>query len=435
MARARDAALAVLTRVEEGRAYAAAALESELRAFEEPREAAFAFELVLGVLRNRLFLDELLEKASKTGLEKIDPAVRRILRLAVYQIAFLDKVPSRAAVSQAVEQVRRSRAPGLSGLVNALLRRISRMGPKALSLDSEDNQGSVRDSAVRLSIPEWLLERLVAAYGRERAFAMARSFNRPSRRTLRLNLKRASRDDIKEGTTGLWTPWSVDTHDRSQGAGLVESGAAAYQDEGAQLVALAVEPGAGDRILDACSGRGGKTAALAAMVDGTAEILAVDRSAGKLERLVFELNRQGYQVNTLRADLTQEARTIEGEFSKVLLDAPCSGTGTIGRRPEIRWRITPESVKSLVEVQSRLLSIAANLVAPGGRLVYAVCSVLKEEGVEHSAPFSKRHPSFHLVATPPALWPDQVPWSNGMVLIDPATGHTDGYQILVFQRE
>ncbi|MCP4605938.1 MAG: 16S rRNA (cytosine(967)-C(5))-methyltransferase RsmB [Proteobacteria bacterium] len=439
MVQARDVALNVLTRVEKGKAFAAAVLGSELESVKNSQEAGLATELVLGVLRRQPFLDQLLESASDRGLKKLDPKTRQILRLGAYQIAFLDGIPARAAVSEAVCQARNHGRPGLAGFVNALLRSISKAPKKSLMPNENDMGGPIEEAAIHLGLPTWLLERLVVSRGRQEAFEIARAFNKPSKRTLRVNVNRMSRVQFlkelaSDGAVGRLTPWSVEVMNPRSAARLVENGLAVYQDEGAQLVALALDPRPGDRILDACAGRGGKTSALAMITDGTAHILAADRNPSKLERLDFELNRQGFQVATAAADLTVDSKNVGDGFSKILLDAPCSGTGTLGRRPELRWRLDSKAIESLVDIQSRLLDSTAQLLAPGGLLVYAVCSVLPEEGLDQAASFLKSHSGFCPACDPPASWPQDIPWMGGVSLVNPAQTRTDGYQIISLKK-
>jgi 16S rRNA (cytosine967-C5)-methyltransferase len=436
---ARDVALAVLGRVEVDRAFAAAALEAELKQTRDQRDRALATELVLGCLRRQSWLDHLLESAATKGLVGIDPTVRRILRIAVYQLAFLERVPPRAAVSEAVEQARRSKAPGLASLVNGLLRNLSSRDPGSLMPRDDDGQSPTDELALRLGQPGWLLQRLTRALGRDRAIAVAAAFNDPSRRTMRVNTCRITRDAaIKElgdrVGRGVLTPWSIDVYDRGEARRLEQQGHAAFQDEGAQLVALAVDPRPGERILDACAGRGGKTGALAQMVGGRAEIAAADRQESKLQRLELELERQGLAATAICVDLISEPSALNGPFDRVLLDAPCSGTGTLGRRPEIRWRLTPEKVQSLGAVQAEMLDASASLVQSGGRLVYAVCSLLPAECDAHLDGFLECHGDFALVPQPPKNWPDSVPWNKGRILVDPSQTRTDGYRMLVLRR-
>ncbi len=433
----RDTALKVLRRVEADQAFAAAVLASELKRVDDPREAGLAFELVYGVLRMRPFLDHLLERVSDRGLRKLNPEVMDILRVAAYQIAFLERIPARAAVHHAVERTRRSRASRLSGLVNALLRRLSEL-PDAERRPTE----GVRSTAERArdaGLPVWLYEKLTGQLGEARTAEIAAAFNHTSRRTLRVNVNRLSREEAvtRLGDTavpGSLSPWAVHVDDAGAARRAVEAGWAVYQDEAAQLAVLALAPQPGERILDACAGRGGKSGAVSMMTGNGTRVVAADRSEGKLQRLSFELERQGFEVSTVTADLTAPPRELlERPFDRVLLDAPCSGTGTLGRRPEIRWRLRASSVESLCRLQQEILKRCAAMVAPGGRLLYVVCSILQEEGIDTVARFLKAHPDFTRTPAPPR-WPAGIPWRREGILIDPSKTKTDGYQIISLQR-
>ncbi|MCK9461307.1 MAG: hypothetical protein M0R80_16890 [Proteobacteria bacterium] len=431
---ARRIALKVLGRVERERAFAAAALEAELKGVADTRDASLATELVYGALRHRPWLDHLLDGASARGLDGLDPIARDAMRVAAYELAYLDRVPAHATLNEAVLAIRRARGKGLAGFANAVLRKLA---ADRAALKAPD-PASAPDPALALGLPPWLYARLYAAHGRDRAIAMGRAFNEPSRRTLRINTVRIdpakARARLSDGAAaGLYLPWAIDAADRCAARALEEEGLAAHQDEGAGLVVAALDPRSGERILDACAGRGGKTALIAQIAGGGAPY-AVDKQPAKLERLAFELGRQGFEAVTAACDLAVDDPPFEAPFDRVLLDAPCSGTGTLGRRPEIRWRLEPGSVTALAGLQRALLDRAARLVRPGGRLVYAVCSVLPEECADHLAPFLAAHPGFALVAEPPALWPATIPWNGGAPLLDPGVTRTDGYGILCLER-
>lgn len=435
MASARRIAVKVLSRVERERAFAAAALEAELRGVADPRDAALATGLVYGALRFRPWLDHLLDGASERGRLEVDPGVRDVLRVAAYELAFLDRVPAHAVLNEAVAAVRRARGGGLAGFANAVLRGLARDRAALAPPDA----ASAPDPALALGLPPWLFDRLEAAHGRERAIAMGRAFNGPSRRTLRINTARIRVDEARARLgagvgSGLYLPWAVDAADRSAARSLEEDGLAAHQDEGAGLVVAALDPKPGERVLDACAGRGGKTALIAQLAGGGARIAACDAQPAKLERLAFELGRQGFGAQTAACDLAAGPPPFEGGFDRALVDAPCTGSGTIGRRPEIRWRLRPEDVASLARIQGAMLDRVAPLVRPGGRLVFAVCSVLPEEHAAHLAPFLEAHPGFALVREPPALWPGSIDWSGGAPLVDPGASRTDGYGILCLER-
>ncbi|HUT79224.1 MAG TPA: 16S rRNA (cytosine(967)-C(5))-methyltransferase RsmB, partial [Polyangia bacterium] len=432
--------LKVLTRVEADGAHAAAALAAELAGVGDSRETALCTELVYGVLRRRPWLDHLIESAAGRPLDRIDPATRRILRIAAYQLAFLERIPARAAVFEAVEQARRRGSPRLAGLVNAVLRKLA--GRERAELAGRDPGPDAPFSAFALAhgLPAWLVERLVTAHGDAGARAMATAFDRPAPRTLRVNLARTTRDAllVDLGETARLnpvSPWAIDVADARAARRLEEDGRAVHQDAGAQLAVLALDAGPGCRVLDACAGRGGKTGALAALVGEAGRVVAADRQESKLLRLALELHRLGLEAETVAGDLTGAAPALGGPpFDRVLIDAPCSGSGTLGRRPDIRWRIDERKVASLVELQWSLLVALALRVAPGGRLVFAVCSVLPEEGRFHGPRFLDAHPDFSFVEFPPGGWPGMVPWNGGSILVDPAVTGGDGYQIICLER-
>lgn len=438
MSQARNTARKVLFRVENGGAFAAAALAAETAKLKDERDAALTYELVLGCLRRESWLDHLLGLVADKGLKKIDPEVMRILRVGAYQIAFLSRIPPSAAVNDAVSACRRSRAARLSGLVNALLRKLSSMPPDELVPKDEDDGVDIEILALRCGLPAFVLEAFVSRFGRGRALDIARAFNGPSRRTLRVNTHLISMQEaeqlLNKSSKGMFSPWALDVFSQKDAASLIDEGKAAYQDEAAQLAVLALAPNPENTVLDACAGRGGKSAAAAMMTKNRARLFASDRSKSKLDRLVFELSKQQLSARTEVCDLSKAPPVSCAMFDKVLVDAPCSGSGTLGRRPEIRKRLTRASIDELVRVQRAMLFNAAKVTAPKGRLVFVVCSLLEPEGFDHAGPFLEAHPSFSFVSAPPPNWPAAVAWNNGQVLIDPSAHRTDGYQILVFEK-
>lgn len=440
MPNARKTALETLIRVEQSGAYAAAVLASLLASQTDPKEAALAHELVFGVLRHRPWLDKLLDNSLTGAAAKLEPTVRHVLRLGAYQLAYLDRIPARAAVSETVTLTRHPRTRWSTALVNAVLRRIAAFPPEELRpdlshLDALDDT----DLGLRLGLPEWLVTRLVQDIGKSQTLAAALAFQTHARRTLRINPNRMTRDEAlrllgKEASPGHLSPYAVDAP-RAAARPLEEQGIAAVQDEGSQLVALAVDARPGDRILDACAGRGGKTAILAAAVDSGGEVLAVDSQSAKLDRLHLALEKQGLAARTAVVDLTQGAAPLAGElFDKVLVDAPCSGTGTLGRRPEIRWRLAPQTIGDLTAVQGAILDTAAQFVAPGGRLVYAVCSLCTEEGFAQAERLLARRPDFVWSQTLPSNWPAGLPFRDGRLSLLPGAYPTDGYQVAALER-
>lgn len=423
---ARDLALEALVRVQVDAAFASAALASAMAAVPklDPRERALATELTYGVLRWQGALDAALSSCAPRGITTLDPEVLGALRVAAYQLIHLDRIPAAAAVSAAVDQVRARRGERMAGFVNGLLRAVGR-SEAAAALGRDDVRAH----------PPWLVDVLASVLPADEVPAALASANRPAPTCLRVNLRRTSREALAARLTkdlpgATVTPGALaSTAVRVVGVGDPQATAAfaeglyTVQDEGAQLVvelALAAVSGrSAPRVLDACAGRGGKTGALAEALGPDARIDAVDRHPDKLARLGAELTRLGLDrpsVRALAVDLEVGQGPLEPGYDLVLCDAPCTGTGVIRRRPEVRLRRTRDDVRRLAAVQRTLLERLAPLVAPGGTLVYCVCSIVPDEGPA-------------VVAAPPAglrpvssrtLWPHR--------------DDTDGFYVAVLRR-
>jgi len=387
-------ALDVLLRVQRDGAFAAAALDSEIRKGTlEGRDAALATELSLGVLRWQAELDRVLEGHVNRVLASLDDIVQAALRLGVYQLSEECRVPQHAAVSETVKLIRALRGKGSAGFGNAILRSIGRSG------------GVVLDS--RRTLPEWLFERFTETYGRETALALAQaSVEQPwlGLRLTRAGRQRLSREDVLRLLLTESPKAQVEVVELAphalrarslgplRGLTVFSDGALVVQDVGAQACAslLGAEPG--HRLLDACAGRGGKTLFFADMLDGAAHIDAVDRHPRKLEILESERVRLGIGgVRTVCIDLERGTGGLEPGYDRVFLDVPCSGTGTLARRPEIRWRLNPDKITALVATQAKLLDRCIELLGAGGSLVYCACSLLEEEGRGQIEAVLKRH--------------------------------------------
>lgn len=410
----------VLMDVERGGARAAAALSAALERDPtlSPRDRALATELVYGVLRQRGRLDHALAHhltGGRRGLRKAHPTLRRILRIGAYQLLLLDRVPERAAVSEAVAAAKRSPVARGAALVNAVLRSLAREGEPPLPDPDVDLQGHLVHAC---SLPDWLAERFVTWLGPQGALTLANALLRRPPTTLRANPAVMHRDALRAALASGPNP--IDTEPTAyapQGLRVVAgadprhhatyaTGAFVLQDEASQLVAELAAPAPGDRILDACAGRGGKTLHLSALAGPTAPLVALDRNPRALAQLrhrVARLRLPAPGPAPLLADLADPLPLrAETHFDGVLLDAPCSGLGVLRRNPEIKWRLTPADLDDLVSRQGRLLEVAADLVRPGGALVYAVCTVNPAEGAAQVASFLARHGDF---APEPPLGP------------------------------
>jgi 16S rRNA (cytosine967-C5)-methyltransferase len=377
---ARSIAAQVIARVERDKAFAAAALEAELsRAVQlDARDRAFATELAYGTLRVRPWLEARVGKHAPKGIAKLDPIVRAHLLVAAYQVLLLTRTPAFAAVSECVDLVKASKGDRVAAFANAVLRKLA-------------NETGDRAEAIVESTAPWLREALARALGEQAAKDFLASALEPPPVCLRVEDARA-RDawiaKLRSGhpsatfEAGRVSPLAI----LARGAGKPQAlagyaeGAWSVQEEGSQLVALALGARDGERVLDACAGRGNKTAILARAVGDRGAAVAADLHANKLARLESELARVGLRARATHAvDWSVGAGDIEGAFDRALVDAPCSGVGTIRRRPEIASRRASDDLAALATLQRAIALRVAERVKPGGRLVYAVCSVLREE--------------------------------------------------------
>jgi len=444
--RARLVALRVLERVDRGGAYANLALHAALaRAELVPGDRALATELVYGTLRWRGHLDFLLAAVCDRPLESLQPVVLSLLRLGAYQIRRLDRIPDSAAVDQSVRLARAAGVERAAGLANAVLRRLCREGDdlNPPSLDT-DPVGHLRDA---LSLPEWIAERWVARYGAEDAAALARASNEPAPLTVRTNLRRVSAADLlselrERSPEARPTEFaeggiSLGHHgDPGQDPALLE-GRFTIQDEGSQLVVAALDPQPGERILDLCAAPGAKSTAIAERIGETGEVIAVDRNGRRLGLLGREARRLGLRNITTReldASNPLPESLAGGAFDRVLVDAPCSGLGTLRRNPDARWRLMPEDLSSLAQTQQRLLRSAATALRPGGVLVYSTCTLAPEENEAVIHGFLAESPDFALCQKPD--WPPRTQplVEDGFLRCFPHRHHTDGFTAARLER-
>lgn len=360
--------------------------------------------LVYGVLRQKEYLDYIVRSFSKHPLRKMKPRTLMTLRIGVYQLLFLGRIPESAAVNATVNTLKDAGQPAwLIGFANGILRTVARS--RATLPTSE--QMATADPPI-LNHPAWLIERWRKQFSWETTQAICSCNNTEPPLSLRVNTRRASRSAILESLAktgiaagkGFYSPLSL-TIESFPGAVVslpgYEQGAFQVQDEAAQLATLLVGPlPNGCRILDGCAGLGGKTSHLAEMLPPDGSIVAVEPDARRYRLLRENLLRLGHmkQVVPVRGDLQGYAATRPAPFDGILVDAPCSGTGVIRRQPDIRWNRRPEELADYQRTQVHLLEIAASLLKPGGVVVYATCSLEPEENQEVVRLFCERCPSF-----------------------------------------
>jgi 16S rRNA (cytosine967-C5)-methyltransferase len=409
--RPRERALAVLCGAERG-TFADSLLEASRREFDG-RDSAFILELVYGVLRRRSLLDWTLERFSTNPLGTTDIETRNILRLGAYQLLFLDKVPASAAVNTSTELAKQYGKK--HGYVNGLLRSLERK-KNDLPLPAD------ADVAKRLSVlhshPLWLVRRWIARIGADLTEEILRQNNKDAPLIIRANALKGTADDLiillasqgAEARKSRFSPSGVEIIS-SPGITALEAfkeGRFMVQDEAAQLVTLMVDPKPGELVLDACAAPGGKATYLAELMGNTGEVVALDSDKRRIDRIRENSSRLG--ITIVRPKMGDAVKYSEGTFDRVLIDAPCSGLGVLRRHPDGRWTKGEKLVAERQAVQRKILANCAELLKPGGALVYATCTTEPEENEDLINAFiTSSRGEFRIDDPRPHLPPSAVP--------------------------
>jgi len=397
---ARALALETLRRLSSGRVTVADLLARPAAEALDERDRGFLHELVLGTLRRRGWLDHVLGGLSSRPLDRLSPGVLDALRLGAYQLLYL-RVPPHAAVSESVELARQVE-PRSAGFANAILRRLQREGPPKEPEAGTDPLGWLTTAG---SLPRWLADRWCSALGPEAAVARAQALLEPPRTCIRLNPRvpdaeaQLASAGVASRATGV--PGALETTG-GRLLDLARRGVLYVQDEGAQAVArLAASDGL---VLDACAAPGGKALLIADAGGPRTRVIAAEASRRRVATLARLVSRWGApNVSIVVGDGVRPP--FRTSFDTVLLDAPCSGLGTLARNPDLRWRLGPGDIVRHGAGQRRLLESLSPFVAPGGRLVYSTCSLEPEETEDVVGPFTEAHAEFE--PEPPPPWADR----------------------------
>ena len=378
MSPARRCAVRVLRRVFEQGAYADRALRGEAANLHR-RDRALASALAYGTIQRRATLDHVAEQLSSRPLSTLDPPVLAALRLGLFQLLFLGGVPDHAAVDDSVELAK----PRGEKFVNAVLRRAVDEGAEIVSRLGDSTPA---EAALRHSLPSWLAQMWWGELGPEQALALMRRCNEPAESSLRVNTLVADALSVRERLPvssspaadipeGLVLEGPFDAH----GSALFADGAIMPQSRASMRVARLVAPRSGERVLDLCAAPGAKTTHLAALMEDSGQVVAIERHRGRAAALRRTCGRMRASSVEVKVGDAAELDDGAGTFDKVLVDPPCSGLGTLQSRADLRWRVTPETLQELAALQKRIVAAGAQALAPGGALVYSVCTIARAE--------------------------------------------------------
>jgi len=391
---ARHCAFAVLRRVFEDGAWADRALRGEAeRLGLDGRDLALATRLAYGAVQRRATLDHVIQTLSGRLLDRLEPAVVAALRLGVFQLVYLDRVPDHAAVGESVE-LAKAESRGGAGLVNAVLRRAAR---EAAPLVAALPDATPDQAALRHSHPEWIARLWWDTFGAETARALMAADNEPAEAALRANTLRITAAELVQrlpveteptGDDGLIVLEPFDAHAALEW----REGLFMPQSRAAMAISRLLDPQPGQRVLDLCAAPGGKTTHLAALMHNEGELVAVERHTGRARALERTAARMGATCVEVR--VADAAEPVTGTYDRVLVDPPCSDLGTLASRPDARWRKTADQPERLARTQGAILRAGADALAPGGTLVYSTCTISPTENERVIDAFLADRPEF-----------------------------------------
>jgi 16S rRNA (cytosine967-C5)-methyltransferase len=435
VAPARACAYAVVRRVFEDGAYADRALNGEARRYAlESRDRALATRLAYGVVQRRATLDHVIEHLAARPVTKLDPAVLAALRLGVFQIAFLDRVPAHAAVGESVELAKQASRAG-AGLVNAVLRRAA---TEAQPIVATLPQETPAEAALKHSYPAWIAQLWFDALGPDAARQLMAAGNEPAEAAIRANTLRITAGDLEarlpvpSHAGDVPDSLVLDAPFDAFASPLWEQGLFMPQSRAATAVARALDPQPGEDILDLCAAPGGKTTHVAALTRDQSRIVAVERYPGRADALRRTAARMG--ATSVEVRIADATAPQDGTFDRVLVDPPCSDLGTLAARPDVRWRKDATTPAELAATQAVILDRAAAALRPGGVLVYSTCTISPAENEQTIAAFLDRHPDFSPDEMPSDLPVWDHPTVPAFLQTLPHRDGTDGFFIARLRR-
>ncbi len=402
----RELILDILIQITRGGEYSHIALKNALDQYQylEKQERAFIARVVNGTLEHMIELDYIIDQFSKVKVSKMKPVIRTILRSAVYQLKYMDSVPASAACNEAVKLAAKRGFGSLRGFVNGVLRNISR-NLSDISYPSEEDM--LYSFSVRYSVPEWILGQWLAEYGKETVRAMADEFLKEKPVTVRFHPDRISKEELmrklkEEGVSvkeDAELPYALHLSglDYLMKLESFQKGYFQVQDVSSMQVAQWAAPEEGSYIIDVCAAPGGKAIHLAEMLRRTGHVEARDLTEYKIGMIRENILRSGMtNIEVVQMDARLRDEASVGKADIVIADLPCSGLGVLGRKPDLKYKMTQDTQRELVKLQREILSVSAEYVKQGGKLIYSTCTIHKEENEDNAAWFARQFPEFHL---------------------------------------
>lgn len=435
----REIVLDILLEILERSGYSHLILRQALNKYQylDKPERSFISRTVDGTLERLIQIDYVIDSFSTTKVKKMKPVIRTILRMSVYQILFMDRVPDSAVCNEAVKLAGKRKFTGLKGFVNGVLRNISR----------NKTDTSWPNDSVRYSIPSWLVDMWNHEYGKETARLMMESFLEKSKMSVRINRSRASKEDIlnslkKQGAIIRESSLSdemiyLEQYDYLEGLEAFQRGYIQVQDVSSSLVGEIADPKSGDYCIDVCGAPGGKSIHIADKLKGTGLVEVRDLSELKVNLIQENIDRCGF--TNIKAHI-QDARIKDqdsvGKADIVIADLPCSGLGIIGRKPDIKYRIQPEDLNRLASLQREILSVVQEYVKPGGTLIFSTCTINKKENEENVNWFLEQFSSFQGVDLSEKLGSEfhSETMKHGYIQLLPGVHPCDGFFIGAFKK-
>jgi len=434
----REIALDILLEILERGGYSHIILRQALNKYQylDKSERAFISRIAEGTVEYLLQIDYIIDSFSNTKVSKMKPVIRTILRMSVYQLIYMDRVPDSAVCNEAVKLAVKRKFTGLKGFVNGVLRNISR-----------NKEGlNWPDDSVRYSMPAWIVSMWEESYGRETAVTMMESFLKNKKTTVRCNLAKASKEDIIQSLKNQGADVSesgiseavlcIEKYDYMEGLEAFQKGYIQVQDLSSSFVGEIADPKKGDYVIDVCGAPGGKSIHIADKLDGTGMVEVRDLSLLKINMVEENIRRCGFlNIRTKVQDaLVTDLDSVE-KADIVIADLPCSGLGIIGRKPDIKYRMTPEALESLAALQRNILTVAQAYVKPGGRLIFSTCTINRKENEENARWFLEQFP-FDCISLKGKLGEklDSAAANRDFIQLLPGIHPCDGFFIAAFQK-